>query len=189
MILYIDDFDPNMNRIYKLLTEEYVDVTVVRNDDMTARDLLQMEPEAVIIGAGAGNAAEMENCMEAIRLFCGNVPVFGFGLGAQLITAALGGALAEMKVPSDKEYNTGFDTSVPVFEGIPQIICSGEKIVSSISPENLPGCLCITARDEYGRGLAVAHREYPVYGMCMSPVSLGEENCRTILSNFIELSR
>lgn len=188
MILYIDNFDPDMNRIYKLLAEEYTDITVQRNDDMTANELLMMEPDAVLIGNGTGNAAEMENCMEAVRLFSGKVPVFGIGLGAQIITAAFGGAFAELKV-SDKEYNTGFDTTVPVFAGIPQIICSNEKIRRSISPENLPECLCITARDEYGRGLAVSHREYPVYGMCMSPDSLGEENCRMILCNFIGLAK
>ncbi len=188
MILYIDNYDTNMSAMYKLLSDEYTDICVVRSDEQTAEELVRMAPDAVIIGSGAGSIPDAGCCTEAAGLFAGRVPVLGTGLGAHILCAALGGSAVETKIPANKPYNTGFDTSSAVFEGMEQIICCSENITSTVAPDTLPQCLTITARDEYGRGLSFEHNEYPVFGLCLSPLSLGEENCRALLRNFISLA-
>ncbi len=187
MVLFIDNYDDRMSDLYKLLTDEYCDITVVRSDDMTAEELVLTKAEAVIIGTGVGNAVDMENCLEAVRRFCGNIPVLGIGLGAEIVCMALGGSFCETNPPDKRHYNTGFDTTGGIFEGMPCIVSSADRVSISVSPIDLPAHLVITARDEYGRGLAFSHREYPVYGICIYPPSLGDEICMTILRNFLNI--
>jgi carbamoyl-phosphate synthase small subunit len=54
-----------------------------------ADDILELEPNAVLIGNGPGDPAQLEGPIETVRGLLGRVPVFGVCLGHQLAALAL----------------------------------------------------------------------------------------------------
>ena len=56
------------------------------------------------------------------------------------------------------------------------------------APEaELPDCLKVVARTDDGEVMAVAHREYPVYGLQFHPESILTPDGPAILKNFLEV--
>jgi carbamoyl-phosphate synthase small subunit len=62
-----------------------------------ADDILELEPNAVLIGNGPGDPAQLEGPIETVRGLLGGVPVFGVCLGHQLAALAL--ELRTFKLP------------------------------------------------------------------------------------------
>lgn len=54
--------------------------------------------------------------------------------------------------------------------------------------DTLPQCLAVTARTEAGEVMAVAHREYPVYGVQFHPESIMTPDGRKMLENFLHVA-
>ena len=63
----------------------------------TANEILSDGADGVILGDGAGDPAENTQIVCEIQKVLGKKPVFGFGLGHQLIALALGGKTQKMK--------------------------------------------------------------------------------------------
>ena len=67
MILLIDNYDSFTYNLYQYIGELGEKITVKRNDEITVRDIEQLNPEAIIISPGpgrpenAGNALTLSN--------------------------------------------------------------------------------------------------------------------------------
>lgn len=72
------------------LRQRGCDVQVVPYDT-PAQAILEAHPEGVALSEGPGNPAELESCVQVIRALMGKVPLFGVGLGHQLLSLAAGG--------------------------------------------------------------------------------------------------
>ena len=70
---------------------------VVVPGDVSADEVLELEPAAVLVGNGPGDPAQLEGSVETVRGLLGEVPLFGICLGHQLVALALG--LETFKLP------------------------------------------------------------------------------------------
>jgi len=70
-------------------------VTVVPQDT-TAEVILQMNPNGVLLSNGPANQKEKNNCIFEIRKLFGKLPIFGIGLGHQMLALAAGGETVKM---------------------------------------------------------------------------------------------
>lgn len=185
MILLIDNYDPNMREFYKYISEEYSDIHVIRNDQLTCEDILNLSPQAVIIGSGNGAVQDTGICRDILSAIHGRIPVLCIGLGAEVLGECLGITFISRDLPLKKVFNTGFDTSCRLFSGIPAVIpCIGE---TDRTPEAaFPDNISLAARDEFGRCIAFADNEKNAYGMVFYPNVFGESG-KTILRNFISI--
>jgi anthranilate synthase component 2 len=188
MILLIDQYDPRMRVFYQTLSTWNPDLMVVRNDEMTPEELAQKQPEALILFTGAGLPKDTGFCMDIIRFFCGKVPILGIGLGHLTIGAELGATIGTAAVPMQvgRAFNIGVDTSSVLFHDTAPIVGCIEDFSATVLEQQLPECLRITARDEYGRLIAMEHTEYPVYGLQVCPQSLLEGVGKQVLNNFFQ---
>ena len=82
--------------IIRCLQRRGCDVTVVPHD-MSAEDILAMQPEGVMLSNGPGDPAENTFEIDQIAKLIGKVPVFGICLGHQLTALALGGKTVKLK--------------------------------------------------------------------------------------------
>ena len=55
------------------------------------------------------------------------------------------------------------------------------------APESIPDCLEVIGEDTYGEIMAVAHREYPIFGLQFHPESILTPNGRQMMKNFLSL--
>jgi anthranilate synthase/aminodeoxychorismate synthase-like glutamine amidotransferase len=58
-----------------------------------------------------------------------------------------------------------------------------------IQRETLPACLEVTAETDEGEIMGVRHREFPIWGVQFHPESILTENGRTLVKNFLHLTR
>lgn len=64
--------------------------------DVTAEELLKMNVDGVVISNGPGNPNEYTSIIETIKGIVGKLPVFGIGLGHQLLALAMGGQVEKL---------------------------------------------------------------------------------------------
>ena len=76
--------------VIQTLCAKGADVTVLPAD-ASAYDILTEKPDGLIISNGPGDPAEYKAAVIELRKLIGKLPIFGFGLGHQLLALAQGG--------------------------------------------------------------------------------------------------
>ena len=87
MILLIDNYDSFTYNLVQRIGEldASLDLRVIRNDKVTAKEALAMKPRHVIVSPGPCTPKEAGVSRDIIEAFAGKVPVLGVCLGHQSI--------------------------------------------------------------------------------------------------------
>ena len=124
---------------------------------------------------------------ETVRRLAGELPILGICLGHQAICEALGGRIIyASRLMHGKQSQAALDESCPLFQGLPGEIPAARYHSLAVAEDSLPDCLKAVARTQDGEVMAVAHRDYPVYGLQFHPESILAPDGGTILKNFLE---
>ncbi|MBP0957076.1 MAG: bifunctional anthranilate synthase component II/anthranilate phosphoribosyltransferase [Oscillospiraceae bacterium] len=186
MIVMIDNYDSFTYNVYQAMASLYNDIKVFRNDEITIPEIEKMNPEALVISPGPSYPKDAGISVEAIKHFAGKLPIFGICLGHQSIGEAFGGNIIRAKAPMHGKASViKIDSSCPIFSGLPDKITAARYHSLIIERETLPDCLKITAETEDGEIMAVAHKDYPIYGVQFHPESILAEMGVNIISNFL----
>ena len=94
-LIVVYDFGVKYN-ILRLLKSRGFRVTVVPGQT-SAREVMSMHPDGVLLSNGPGDPAACTYAITATRELLGKVPIFGICLGHQIMGLALGGATYKMK--------------------------------------------------------------------------------------------
>lgn len=186
MILLIDNYDSFSYNLYQLIGTLEPNIRVIRNDALTVAEMEALEPQAIVISPGPGRPADAGRCIEAIRTLGGKIPILGVCLGHQAICEAYGASVSYAKeLMHGKQSNVRLDVSCPLFSGLPEVVPVARYHSLAALEATMPDCLKITARTEDGEIMAVAHREFPVYGMQFHPESILTPDGEKMLKNFL----
>lgn len=186
MIVMIDNYDSFTYNVYQAMASLYNDIKVFRNDEITIPEIEKMNPEALVISPGPSYPKDAGISVEAIKYFAGKLPIFGICLGHQSIGEAFGGNIIRAKAPMHGKASViKIDSTCPIFSGLPDKITAARYHSLIIERETLPDCLKITAETEDGEIMAVAHKDYPIYGVQFHPESILAEMGVNIISNFL----
>jgi carbamoyl-phosphate synthase small subunit len=82
--------------ILRELNERNCDVVVV-SYNTTAKEILQLNPDGIMLSNGPGDPKDVPEAIEMIREIIGKVPLFGICLGHQLFALASGANTEKMK--------------------------------------------------------------------------------------------
>ena len=74
MIVLIDNYDSFSYNVYQLIGSVKPDIKVVRNDEVTIKELEAMKPEALILSPGPGKPEDAGICIESIKYFKDKLP-------------------------------------------------------------------------------------------------------------------
>ncbi|MDY3792934.1 MAG: bifunctional anthranilate synthase component II/anthranilate phosphoribosyltransferase [Oscillospiraceae bacterium] len=186
MIVMIDNYDSFTYNVYQAMASLYNNIKVFRNDEITIAEIEKMSPEALVISPGPSYPKDAGISVEAIKYFAGKLPIFGICLGHQSIGEAFGGNIIRAKAPMHGKASViKIDSTCPIFSGLPDKITAARYHSLIIERETLPDCLKITAETEDGEIMAVAHKDYPIYGVQFHPESILAEMGVNIISNFL----
>ena len=186
MILLIDNYDSFSYNLYQLVGTLCPDIRVVRNDAVTLEEIRAWKPSHILLSPGPGRPKDAGICEDVVRDLGGVFPILGVCLGHQAICEAYGGRIGYAKTLfHGRRSQAELDLACPLFRGCEKVEAVGRY--HSLAAETLPDCLLPTARTEDGEIMAVAHREFPVYGVQFHPESILTPAGGTMIRNFLSL--
>lgn len=185
MILLMDNYDSFTYNLYQYFCEADVEVNVVRNDVITVNEIEKMNPEAIVISPGPGLPKQAGNCIEIIQHFYKQIPILGICLGHQAITEAFGGSLRQAKEIKHGKTSLITHNGKDIFNQLPDPleVMRYHSYVSNELPAELE---VVSASMEDDEIMAIAHKEYPVFGVQFHPESIGTTTGKTMILNFLK---
>lgn len=186
--LLVDNYDSFSYNLYQMLGSIDPDIVVVRNDEVTAEDVVGMSPDRVVISPGPGRPEDAGNCVDIIRGCAGVVPILGVCLGHQAICVAYGATVTyARRLMHGKRSECEVDPGSEIFRGIGPEITVGRYHSLSVDPATLPDELTVTALADDGEVMAVEDRRRRVFGLQFHPESVLTPEGAGILRNFMEV--
>lgn len=191
MLLMIDNYDSFTYNVVQYLAELNAEVHVVRNDELSLQEIIDLKPEKIVISPGPCTPNEAGVSIAVIEHFKGKVPVFGVCLGHQSIGQAFGADVVRAKQVMHGKLSDMHHSGTGVFTGLPSPFKATRYHSLVIDRESLPDCLEITAwtQDEHGNIdeiMGVRHRDLDVEGVQFHPESVMSEHGHKLLQNFLE---
>ncbi|MEP2508644.1 MAG: aminodeoxychorismate/anthranilate synthase component II [Reichenbachiella sp.] len=183
--LVLDNYDSFTYNLVHILRELGCDenMEVFRNDEISLEDVGKYD--RILLSPGPGLPDESGILLDVIKTYAKDKSILGVCLGHQAIGEVFGAKLYNMPTVLH-----GIATSVKIespdvlFEGIPEKFKVCRYHSWAIDPKN-SGELKITATDENGEIMAVAHKEYAVRGVQYHPESILTEHGIKLIENWI----
>ena len=194
MLLMIDNYDSFTFNLVQYFGELGQDVTVIRNDAISAEEIGAMKPSHLVLSPGPCSPTEAGVCVPAIRELIGALPILGVCLGHQSIGAALGGRIIRARQQMHGKASTLTNDQQGVYLGLPQQFSVIRYHSLVIERETCPAELVVTATSEDGEIMGVRHRALaataqPLEGVQFHPESIMSEHGHAMLRNFLALGR
>lgn len=190
MIVLIDNYDSFSYNVYQLIGSVEPDIKVVRNDEVTIKELEAMKPEALILSPGPGSPEDAGICIESIKYFKDKLPILGICLGHQSICEAFGGTVSYAKeLMHGKQKEIRKVGRSRMFEGLPETFPATRYHSLAAIRDTLPEELVVIAESEDGEVMALEHKEYPIFGLQFHPESVMTPDGKTMIENFMKVVR
>lgn len=187
MLLIIDNYDSFTYNLVQYFGELGADIKVIRNDQYTVDQIIEMKPQKIVISPGPKTPADAGVSVEIIKRMSHNTPILGICLGHQSIAVAFGGDVVfANEIVHGKVYPIEHDHS-QIFEGIKSPLAVTRYHSLVIKKDTLPDCLVVTAQLKSGMIMAVQHKNLMVFGLQFHPESIASEYGKEILNNFLKL--
>jgi anthranilate synthase/aminodeoxychorismate synthase-like glutamine amidotransferase len=183
-VLVIDNYDSFTYNLVQYLGELGAELDVVRNDKAAVVDLVDRNPDRLVISPGPCTPSDAGISIEASRAFAeAGVPVLGVCLGHQSLVEAFGGRTIRGEPIHGKDADVEHDGR-GVYRGLPTPLRAG-RYHSLVADPELPGELERTAT--FGDVvMGVRHRSLPAEGVQFHPESVLTPQGKELLRNFLD---
>lgn len=191
MIILIDNYDSFTYNLYHYLLEGGAEVEVYRNDKITIEEIIEKDPNGILLSPGPSTPDEAGICKDIVTRFDEHKkPVLGVCLGHQTIGQMSGGVVLRGNKPMHAKISTmEHYKNSPIFKGIPTTFKATRYHSLIVEESSLPDCLEISARSSDGVIQALHHKERPIYGLQFHPESIASEYGHDMINNFLEICR
>lgn len=194
MILVLDNYDSFTYNLVQYVGELGAEPVVYRNDALTTDQAIGLGPEAIIISPGPGTPQQAGISIPLVRAAGEHgIPLLGVCLGHQAIGAAFGGRVDRADRLMHGKTTSVTHVGTDLFIGLqnPLTVMRYHSLV--VSADAFPPVLEMTAWSmDRPRGheiMAIRHRTHPIFGVQFHPESIATEGGRTLLTNFLRLSK
>lgn len=190
MIVLIDNYDSFSYNLYQLIGSVEENIKVIRNDELTLKEIEDLKPEALILSPGPGKPKDAGVCVEAIKYFKGKVPIFGVCLGHQSICEAFGATVTYAKelMHGKKKPMRRVGESI-LLNGLDNEFFAARYHSLAVDEDTLPQELKVTAVSPEGEVMAIEHERYPIFGVQFHPESVMTPEGKQMIENFISYIR
>lgn len=185
MVILIDNYDSFVYNLYQYIGEIYPHVEVVRNDEVTADEVINSGAERIVLSPGPGRPEDAGICVELIRRLNGQIPLLGICLGHQAIGFAYGAKVVRANRILHGKTSMVIHNGKGILYGLKNPIRAARYHSLVLDEKSLSAELEVTARTPDGTIMAVNHKRLPVYGIQFHPESILTEYGKRILKNFM----
>jgi len=185
-ILVVDNYDSFVYNLAQYMAELGAEVTVLRNDEVTAAQVGDMAPDGVLVSPGPGHPRDAGNCVKIIRLCAERrIPMFGVCLGHQALGEAFGATIDRAPELLHGRSSLVEHEGQGVFAGVSNPLVVGRYHSLVVEGEGLPEDLAVTARS-HGLIMGMRHRTLPLEGVQFHPESVLTQDGYRMLANWLE---
>lgn len=194
-ILLIDNYDSFTFNLYQYIGEiltnsgDKFTLDVVRNDEITLKDIKNRRYEKIVISAGPGDPGDPSYfgvCGGVLIKLGKKTPILGVCLGMQGMAHYFGGRVIRAKQPMHGKTSTIEHDEQGVFKGLPQNLEVMRYHSLVAQKETLPECLIVTAKSKDTKEImGLRHKSFPIEGIQFHPESFATEGGKEILTNFL----
>ena len=189
MILVIDNYDSFVHNLARCLRVAGAETMVVRNDQIDVAGVIELAPQAVVIGPGPGGPADSGVSMAIARELIDDMPMMGVCLGLQVIGEALGARIVRAQEPMHGRTSQVKHDGSWLFEGIDDPFQACRYHSLALDPEDLPSTVRPIAWEESGVIMAAEGAEAPWCGVQFHPEAILTESGDRLLQNFVDRTR
>jgi anthranilate synthase component II len=189
-ILVIDNYDSFTFNLVHYLMELGANVDVIRNDALSAREVLAKGAKGILISPGPRTPNEAGVSLDVVAACAdAQVPLLGVCLGHQAIGQHFGGRVSRGGLMHGKMSAVEHD-GTGVFAGLPSPYNATRY--HSLIVENIPDCLTVNATSKTPGldGTCVMgfrHVQLPIHGVQFHPESIATEHGHALLANFLAI--
>jgi len=185
----IDNYDSFTYNIVQYCRELGADLRIIRNDEMSVKEIEALHPEKIVISPGPASPDEAGITLETIEYFQDKLPILGICLGHQSIAQVFGADVVRAKnMMHGKTSIMKQSQSCEIFKNLPQEFTATRYHSLIVDKETLPDTIEATAfstDDNEIMALKVKDRE--IYGVQFHPESIMSEYGHEIIGNFLKL--
>ena len=187
MILLIDNYDSFTYNVKHYLSEIGAEVNTVWNDSITIKEILQLDPKAIVLSPGPCTPNEAGISLELINKLKNQFPMLGICLGHQSIGQAFGGNIVKCEEIMHGKIDSITHFNHKLFEGIDNNFLATRYHSLIIDRKTLNKDFVITAETKKKIIMGIAHKSLPIYGFQFHPESIGTKVGKILLKNFLNI--
>ncbi len=195
-VLILDNYDSFTYNLYQYIGEilqekqKEFEIEVLRNDEITLKEIEYKNYDRIIISPGPGNPADKEYfgvCGQVLTVIGQKTPILGVCLGMQGMAHYFGGRVIRAQKPMHGKVSLLRHDGKGVFKNLPQELEVMRYHSLIAEKESLPDILEITATvgGVNGEIMGLRHKKFPVEGIQFHPESFATEGGKEILKNFL----
>jgi len=185
----IDNYDSFTYNIVQYCKELGADLKVIRNDELSLQEIIELNPEKIILSPGPASPNEAGVTLEVIEYFQDKLPIFGICLGHQSIAQAFGAEVVRAKNMMHGKTSIMHRTQeCALFKELPENFTATRYHSLIVSKENIPQVIEPTAYSQDDQEImALKIKDKDIYGVQFHPESIMSEYGHDIIKNFLEL--
>ena len=189
-VLVIDNYDSFVYNLVQYIEELGGKTRVYRNDQITLKQSMKLNPDRIVISPGPGTPEETRYfgvCSSILRHMSCKIPTLGVCLGHQGIIYTFGGKIMPAKRLMHGKTSLIKHDNKGVLKGIKNPF-QATRYHSLVGDRNfLPACLKVTAESlDDGEIMGVRHVAYPIEGVQFHPESILTGEGKLLIKNFLE---
>ncbi len=188
MLLVIDNFDSFTYNLVQYFGQLGVEQRVFRNNEITPKDAVAMNPDRVLLSPGPCSPTEAGVTLDIIKAFAGRKPIFGVCLGHQAVGQYFGGNVVRAQRLMHGKTSPIAHRNTDLFKGLPQGFAATRYHSLLVERSTFPKDLEVTAETAEGEVMGLRHRTLPIWGVQFHPESIATPCGMKILENFLELN-
>ncbi|MDB0441592.1 anthranilate synthase component II [Clostridioides difficile] len=189
MILMIDNYDSFVYNLVQYIEELGETVIVKRNNEITLRDIEELNPEVIVLSPGPCSPKEAGICIDVVEYFKGKKPILGICLGHQTIGHVFGGSIIKAQQPVHGKVYSINHVNKGVFNGLKNPLNVTRYHSLIIDSNTVPEELEVTATTNKGEIMGIRHKKYLIEGVQFHPEAILSEYGHEMLRNFIKEAR
>ncbi len=185
----IDNYDSFTYNIVQYCRELGADLKIIRNDEMSVRDIEKLNPEKIIISPGPASPDEAGVTLEVIEYFCDKLPILGICLGHQSIAQVFGGDVIRAENMMHGKTSTMKRVGeCEIFKDLPKKFIATRYHSLIVDKNSLPHAIEPTAYStDDNEIMALKIKNKDIYGVQFHPESIMSEYGHKIIGNFLEI--
>jgi len=184
-VLVIDNYDSFVFNLVQYLGELGAEPVVHRHDELTVDEIVELDPDAVLISPGPGRPDDAGVSNALIERLAGVKPILGVCLGHQCIGQVFGGTVVRAPAVMHGKTSLVHHDGRGLLAGLPEPFEATRYHSLVVAADSVPPVLEVTARTDDGVVMALRHRELPVEGVQFHPESILTQAGHQLLANFL----